>query len=73
MYSNYKPAWKVDGRPHPDPIVETASLAGVTPPEPKYQHHLQVCPCKTVTRAANQFCPGPKIAKQNFFGGKEQP
>jgi len=42
LYSNYRPARLVDGRPHPDPIVETASLAGVSPPEPKYQHHLQV-------------------------------
>lgn len=42
LYSNYRPARLVDGRPHPDPIVETASLAGVSPPKPKYQHHLQV-------------------------------
>lgn len=42
LYSNYRPARLTDGCPHPDPIVETASLAGVSPPEPKYQHHLQV-------------------------------
>ena len=32
----------VKGQPHPDDIVETASLASVKPPKPTYQHHLQV-------------------------------
>lgn len=47
LYSNYKPARsdRIGGHPHPDPIVETASLAGVSPPEPSYAHHLQVCMC----------------------------
>lgn len=42
LYANYRPARLVGGHPHPDPIVETASLAGVSPPEPSYEHHLQV-------------------------------
>lgn len=31
-------------KPHPDPIVETASLAGVVPPDITYKHHLEVRP-----------------------------
>ena len=31
-----------EGQPHPDPIVETATLASVTPPDITYAHHLQV-------------------------------
>lgn len=31
-----------EGRSHPDPIVETASLAAVVPPDPTYQHSLKV-------------------------------
>ena len=73
LYSNYKPAWKVDARPHPHPIVETPSLAGVTPPEPKYQHHLQVCFCNSVTEVANQFCPGHAVAQPKLFGNNKQP
>lgn len=37
----YKP-WKLQiGVAHPDPVVETASLAAVEPPEITYQLHLQ--------------------------------
>ena len=36
----------VEGKAHPDPIVETASLASVRPPKPNYVHHLQVAPPK---------------------------
>ena len=32
-YSNYKPTKLQIGRQHPDPVVETASLASVEPPE----------------------------------------
>jgi hypothetical protein len=37
----------VEGPDHPDIIVETASLASVTPPDPKYTVHplLQVRLC----------------------------
>lgn len=28
------------GQPHPDPIVETASLSAVQPPEPTYELHI---------------------------------
>ena len=42
LYSNYQPGRVREGKPHPDPIVETASLAGVAPPEPTYLHHLHV-------------------------------
>ena len=31
-----------EGQPHPDLIVETASLAAIEPPDPHYRHHLQV-------------------------------
>lgn len=36
LYQNYKPGRVRDGKPHPDPIVETSSLAGVAAPEPTY-------------------------------------
>lgn len=32
-YSNYKPTKLQIGRQHPDPVVETASLASVEPPD----------------------------------------
>ena len=32
----------VEGKPHPDPIVETSSLASIKPPVPSYKHHLPV-------------------------------
>ena len=32
-YSNYKPVKLQVGKPHPDPVVETASLASVEPPD----------------------------------------
>ena len=31
-----------EGNPHPDPIVETASLSNVLPPLATYKHHLKV-------------------------------
>jgi hypothetical protein len=37
-----RPAKVQEGLPHPDPIVETATLASVSPPDITYQHHLQV-------------------------------
>ncbi|KAG2496515.1 hypothetical protein HYH03_005339 [Edaphochlamys debaryana] len=41
IYEQYTPAKVTEGLPHPDPIVETASLASVAPPDITYQHHLQ--------------------------------
>jgi hypothetical protein len=37
-----RPAF-VKGKAHPDPIVETSSLASIRPPLPTYKHHLQAC------------------------------
>lgn len=39
IYETYKAKY-VEGRPHPDDIVETASLNAVDLPVPTYQHHL---------------------------------
>lgn len=36
-FTDYKPSKLSIGRPHPDPIVETASLSAVQPPEPTYE------------------------------------
>ena len=36
------PAKVKEGKPHPDPIVESATLASVVPPDITYSHHLQV-------------------------------
>lgn len=38
-----RPAKVLEGSLHPDPIVETAVLAGIQPPDPSYKHHLKVC------------------------------
>ncbi|KAG0590125.1 hypothetical protein KC19_1G074000 [Ceratodon purpureus] len=35
-FTDYKPSKLSIGQPHPDPIVETASLSAVQPPEPTY-------------------------------------
>ena len=35
-YSNYWPSKLKIGKPHPDPVVETASLASVEPPDVWY-------------------------------------
>ena len=63
LYSNYRPARLVDGRPHPDPIVETASLAGVSPPEPQYLHHLQVTHQLTSAALMLSMCFGTVLKK----------
>ena len=36
----YQPKMLQEGQPHPDPIVETASLARSDPPRVSYQHSL---------------------------------
>lgn len=43
LYEPYMPKKVKEGVPHPDIIVETASLAAIDPPDPTYKHHLQVC------------------------------
>lgn len=42
LYAQYRPSKVKGGRPHPDPIVESASLASIQPPEPTCDHLLQV-------------------------------
>lgn len=37
----HRRAAMVEGEPHPDPIVETSSLASIKAPQPTYSHHLQ--------------------------------
>lgn len=37
-----RPAKVREGNQHPDPIVETAVLGGIQPPNIMYRHHLQV-------------------------------
>lgn len=39
-YSNYWPSKLKIGKPHPDPVVETASLASVEPPDVWYELSL---------------------------------
>jgi hypothetical protein len=36
-FTDYRPSKLSMGPPHPDPIVETASLSAVQPPEPTYK------------------------------------
>jgi hypothetical protein len=62
VYNQYVPA-KVEilhpgAKKHPDPIVETASLAGVVAPEITYalSHHLDVSGCACV-----QLGPAPSV------------
>ena len=40
LYSDYVPRKFSLGRPHPDVLVESASLAACTPPDVRYQLHL---------------------------------
>ena len=47
-YSNYWPSKLKIGKPHPDPVVETASLASVEPPDVWYDLSL---PEETVNQA----------------------
>lgn len=41
-FTDYRPAKLPFGKPHPDPVVETASLAAVEPPDVTYELHLDV-------------------------------
>ena len=49
-FTDYRPAKLPYGAPHPDPVVETASLAAVEPPDVTYQLHLQVRARAAITR-----------------------
>ena len=40
LAQEYRPAKLEFGKAHPDPVVETASLAAVEPPDIAYQLHL---------------------------------
>ena len=44
-YMNYEPKKLKLGLPHPDPVVENASMAAVDPPELWYELKLQVGRC----------------------------
>ena len=39
-YDEYSPKYYSDGHPHPDPLVQSASMAAVDPPEITYKLHL---------------------------------
>ena len=45
-----------EGKPHPDLIVETASLAAMEPPIPKYKHRLKVHTALPVLSYRRQLC-----------------
>jgi hypothetical protein len=38
QFANYAPKFVKEGAPHPDPCVETSTLAAVAPPQPTYKH-----------------------------------
>lgn len=59
---SYRPAKVHDGVAHPDPIVETMSLASVIPPEATYEHRLQVA---TIRDAAFKAQSGQQKNKQS--------
>lgn len=42
IFADYRPSKLSIGKPHPDPVVETASLAAVEPPDITYKLHIQV-------------------------------
>ncbi len=41
-FTDYRPAKLPYGKPHPDPVVETASLGAVEPPDVTYELQIQV-------------------------------
>ncbi|KAK3282320.1 hypothetical protein CYMTET_9945 [Cymbomonas tetramitiformis] len=41
VLQQYQPAKLKDGLPHPDPVIESSSLASIEPPDIWYHHHLQ--------------------------------
>ena len=42
IFADYRPSKLHIGMPHPDPVVETASLAAVEPPDISYELHIHV-------------------------------
>ena len=65
-YSNYWPSKLKIGKPHPDPVVETASLASVEPPDVWYdlslpedtvnKGKLSALQLEAVTYSVSTFC-----------------
>ena len=66
----YRPAKLAYGRPHPDPVVETASLAAVEPPDISYQLAVRclgaVCgrPCGD---GSNRAAPPAAASERSLF------
>lgn len=52
IFADYRPSKLKIGKPHPDPVVETASLAAVEPPDISYKLHLQVYSRANIKRIA---------------------
>ena len=83
IYAPYQPKHVADGCPHPDPIVQTSSLAHADPPPVTYDHHLSDIvtagglsglQVESVVYANMQFdgqrCDGkPDGPRQGFFLG----
>ncbi len=70
-FTDYSPAKLPFGLQHPDPVVETASLAAVEPPDVTYKLHMEVRvhPCQfnaslhnPVTGASTRFGARPLCA-----------
>lgn len=49
-YTVYEPRKLKLGVPHPDPVVENASMAAVDPPELWYRPKLQVNECASAAK-----------------------
>ncbi|GAQ77984.1 protein with Helicase_C domain [Klebsormidium nitens] len=81
LYANYVPQKVTEGIPHPDPVVETASLAEVVPPDFTYKHGLQKqvsegsissLQLESVIYAFEKFENAPRLAngdRQGYFIG----
>ena len=57
-YADYMPSKVTIGLKHPDPVVETASLASVVPPDVCYELSL---PDKTIKSGSRSLCPATGI------------
>ena len=40
IFNSYFPVKLMEGNPHPDPLVQSASMSAVEPPNITYKHHL---------------------------------
>lgn len=68
IYETYTPARLAEGKPHPDVIVETASLASVKPPAVTYEHHLQVRRVRWLPHACLGHLQTGPVAAGQFMG-----